>query len=168
MEIFIAILGDALFAAVAAIGFGAVSCPPRRSFKWIAALGALGHSARFVLMTYAGLDIATSSLVAGLTIGFGAVWPGIRERIPMTCLYIPALLPMIPGIYAYKTVFSLILFMQHLHDQALATEYMQAFFLNATVTVGVVFLLAVGATIPLFIFRKQAFCMTRRKRADAR
>lgn len=34
----------------------------------------------------------------------------------MTALYIPALLPMVPGIYAYKTVFSLIMFLQSLND----------------------------------------------------
>ena len=33
----------------------------------------------------------------------------------MTVLYIPALLPMVPGIYAYKTVFALIMFLQSLN-----------------------------------------------------
>ncbi len=161
MEIFLSILGDALFAAVAAIGFGAVSQPPKRSFKWIALLGAIGHSIRYVLMTYFGVEIGAASLAGGLSIGFCSVWPGLRERIPMTCLYIPALLPMIPGIYAYKTVFSLLLFMQNLKDSVKASEYMNTFFLNATVTVSVVFMLAIGATIPLFIFHRKAFSMTR-------
>ena len=58
------ILTDGFFAAVAGIGFGAISDPPLRAFKMIAILAALGHACRFCLMTYLGVDIATGSLAA--------------------------------------------------------------------------------------------------------
>ena len=48
------ILTDGFFAAVAGIGFGAISDPPLRAFKMIAILAALGHACRFCLMTYLG------------------------------------------------------------------------------------------------------------------
>ena len=67
------ILLDGLFAAVAAIGFGAVSDPPMRAFPRIALLAAAGHALRFSLMNYAGVDIATASLAAAVTIGMGTV-----------------------------------------------------------------------------------------------
>ena len=41
------ILLDGLFAAVAAIGFGAISDPPMRAFPRIALLAAIGHALRF-------------------------------------------------------------------------------------------------------------------------
>lgn len=104
------ILLDGLFAAVAAIGFGAISDPPMRAFPRIALLAAIGHALRFTLIHCAALDIATASLFAAFAIGMGSLWLGRGVRCPMTCLYIPALLPMVPGIYAYKTVFSLIMF----------------------------------------------------------
>ena len=85
----------------------------------------------------------------------------------MTVLYIPALLPMIPGIYAYKAVFSLILFLQALDDPTLEVQYMQQFFLNATVSLSVIALLASGATLPIFIFNRQAFSLTRKIRRKA-
>ena len=94
------ILSDALFAAVAGIGFGAISDPPLKAFKMIALLAAVGHTCRFCLMTYAGIDIATASLAAAFLIGFGSLWLGKKVYCPMTVLYIPALLPMIPGRYA--------------------------------------------------------------------
>ena len=94
------ILTDGFFAAVAGIGFGAISDPPLRAFKMIAILAALGHACRFCLMTYLGVDIATGSLFAGLVIGFGSLWLGKKVYCPMTVLYIPALLPMIPGKFA--------------------------------------------------------------------
>ena len=53
------ILLDGLFAAIAAIGFGAVSDPPMRAFPRIALLAAMGHALRFCLMHYFSVDIAT-------------------------------------------------------------------------------------------------------------
>ena len=40
----LAILSDGFFAAVAAVGFGAVSDPPMRAFPAIALLAAVGHA----------------------------------------------------------------------------------------------------------------------------
>ena len=40
------ILTDGFFAAVAGIGFGAISDPPLRAFKMIAILAALGHATK--------------------------------------------------------------------------------------------------------------------------
>ena len=89
---------------------------------------------------------------------------GKAIRCPMTALYIPALLPMVPGIYAYKTVFSLIMFLQSLNDPGEGLQYMQQFFLNATVSLSVIALLAAGATLPIFVFNHQAFSLTRRRK----
>lgn len=155
------ILTDGLFAAIAAIGFGAISDPPMRAFPRIALLAAVGHATRFCLMNYADIDIATASLCAALLIGLGSLWLGKSIHCPMTVLYIPALLPMIPGIYAYKTVFALIMFLQSLSDPVLSVEYMQAFFLNATISFSVIFMLATGATLPAFVFNRRAYSLTR-------
>ena len=86
---------DGFFAAVAAVGFGAVSDPPMRAFPRIALLAAVGHALRFSMMNYAGVDIASASLCAAMVIGFGSLWLGRGVRCPMTVLYIPALLPMV-------------------------------------------------------------------------
>ena len=161
------ILSDGFFAALAGVGFGAISDPPLKAFRYIALLAAIGHACRFCLITYAGVDISTGSLIGALLIGFGSLWLGRKVRCPMTVLYIPALLPMIPGIYAYKAVFSLILFLQALDDPTLEVQYMQQFFLNATVSLSVIALLASGATLPIFIFNRQAFSLTRKIRRKA-
>ena len=158
------ILLDGFFAAIAAIGFGAISDPPMRAFPRIALLAAVGHALRYCLMNYADVDIASASLCASITIGLGSLWLGQGIHCPMTVLYIPALLPMVPGIYAYKTVFALIMLMQHTAESDAARQYMDAFLLNATVTVSVVFMLAVGSTVPILLFRRRAFSLTRRRK----
>lgn len=161
--IFADIVSDGAFAAVAAMGFGAISDPPMRAFPRIALLAAAGHALRFCLMNYASVDIATASFCAALLIGFGSLPLGRGIRCPMTVLYIPALLPMVPGTYAYKTVFSLIMFMHSLNTEGQGVEYMQQFFLNATVSLSVIALLAAGATLPVFIFKGKAYSLTRKK-----
>ena len=158
------IFTDGLFAAIAAVGFGAISDPPIRTFPRIALLAAAGHALRFVLMHYGAMDITLSSFCAAVLIGFGSLWLGQGAHCPMTALYIPALLPMVPGIYAYKTVFSLIMFLQSTGEPTLGPRYMELFFLNATVTLCTVALLAAGATLPIFIFTRRAYSLTRRKR----
>lgn len=152
---------DALFAGVAGFGFGLLSNPPRRAFLYIGLLAAIAHALRFCLMSYASIDIATSSFFAALSAGFLSLPFARTIYVPMTVLYIPALLPMVPGIYAYKTVFSLIMFLHSLNDPNQGMEYMELFFLNGSVTFSVIALMTVGATLPNLIFKKLAFSMTR-------
>ena len=128
------IITDGLLAAIAAVGFGAISYPPRKAFKYIAILAAAGHALRYTLMNYAGMDIASSSFCASLAIGLLALWFGRLSHCPLTVLYIPALLPMIPGMYAYKSVYALVKLMQNLGDYTMSDIYINQFFVNATVT----------------------------------
>lgn len=156
------ILSDGLFAAMAGVGFGAISDPPLRAFPFIALLAAVGHAFRFCLMEFFGVDIATASLLSALVIGFGSLWLGKKTYCPMTVLYIPALLPMIPGKFAYRMVFSQIMFLQTMDLPEERMQYMEMFFSNGMVTCTVIFMLAVGATLPIFLFSRRAFSMTRR------
>ena len=158
------IISDGLFAAVAAMGFGSISDPPMRAFRYIAILAAVGHATRYCLMTFLGVDIATASLIAAFIIGTGSVWFGKKVFCPMTVLYIPALLPMVPGTYAYKTVFSLIMFLQEISSPTQGSEYMQAMIYNGAVSFSVIFMLAIGATLPIFLLRERANSMTRGSR----
>ncbi len=155
------IISDGLFAAVAAMGFGSISDPPLRAFPYIAILAAAGHAARYCLMNFLGVDIVTASLVAAFIIGTGSVFFGRKVFCPMTVLYIPALLPMVPGTYAYKTVFSLIMFFQEISSPTKGNEYLQEMIYNGAVSFSVLFMLAVGATIPVFLLRERANSMTR-------
>ena len=155
------IISDGLFAAVAAMGFGAISDPPLRAFPYIALLAAVGHATRYCLMTFLGVDIATASLAAAFVIGTGSVWCGKRVFCPMTTLYIPALLPMVPGTYAYKTVFSMIMFFLDINSTTQGSQYLQSMIFNGAVSFSVLFMLAVGATLPVFLLREKANSMTR-------
>ena len=60
------VAADAIGAAIAAIGFSVISNPPRRVIPCTAILAAIGHSIRFVLLQYAGLDLASASFISAI------------------------------------------------------------------------------------------------------
>lgn len=161
--IFFNILSDAFFAALAGIGFSAISNPQWRTFPYIALMAAMGHACRYSAMNFGGLDISTGSLVGAMVIGFGSIWLGKRIHSPMTVISIPALLPMIPGKFAYNMVFSQLMFLQTMDNAADRLKYMEMFFSNTMVTCSVVFMLAAGAILPMFLFPSRAFSLTRHK-----
>ena len=164
MSIPLAIISDGLFAAIAAIGFGSISNISKNSFLGCAILAATGHMTRFVLMEYFGVHIVQASFFAGLAIGLLSLPVAKWRKCPVEALSFPALLPMIPGKFAYNMVFSLIMCLQtankpELHDKYIKMQEM--FFSNTLVASTVIFMLAVGATFPMFLFPHRAFSLTR-------
>lgn len=98
LEVIVDVVLDGLFAAAAAIGFGAISDPGVKTFPYIALLAAVGHALRFSLINYAGVDIVTASLGASVSMGMLSLPLGRACHTPMTCLLIPALLPMVGNV----------------------------------------------------------------------
>lgn len=158
------LLLDMIFAAIAGMGFGAISTPSVRCFKYIGILAAVGHVARYMLLNYVEVDIASASFAGALIVGFGGLFLGKMAKVPITVLCIPALLPMIPGKFAYNMVFSLIMFMQNLDNPALKSNYMDMFFSNGMITSTTLFLLAAGVTLPMLLFPRFALSFTRKTR----
>lgn len=155
------IFQDAFFAAIAAIGFAAISRPPRRAYLWCALIAAVGHSLRFVLMGAPfGVHIVAASLAASFCIGLLAVFVSPHAKFPAeTCLF-PALLPMIPGIYAYKAFGALALCLAAQGQAA----FNRAFFLfasNALTCSCILLCMVVGANLPIFMFKRVSFQATR-------
>ncbi len=161
MEILLALLKDGVLAAIAAIGFAVISDPPRKTIAFAALLAAIGHVIRYSLTNFAHFDLMTSSFFGALAIGFCCLGLAYWLHCPTTTLYIPALLPMIPGMYAYRTIFAITQFMQCTANTTEAMHYMLEVFTNGMVTFAVVFALAVGATLPTLLLRRWCFQMTR-------
>lgn len=154
------IFQDGFFAAIAAVGFASISHPPRNAYAWCAVIAAVGHAVRYVLTTLLAVHIIAASTLAAFTIGLLAVYAAPRAKCPAeTCLF-PALLPMIPGMYAYRTVEGLLLCLYHSEEAAFMHNiYMLAYngFTCAFIVLGMV----LGATIPIYLFKKISFRATR-------
>lgn len=161
MAIFVNILQDALFSAIAAIGFAAISRPPRKAFLYCALTAAAGHSLRYTLMLGCiGLHIIPATLIAAFLIGVLAVAVSPISRIPAETYLFPSLLPMIPGIYAYKTFAGLALCIFSGSQQ----EFLRNFYIlgyNGFTCCSILLSMVVGAVVPIFLFKKISFQATR-------
>lgn len=156
------VLQDALFAAIAAIGFAAISNPPKKAYLFCAIIAAVGHSARYLLMNSSMFDIhiVAASGIAAFIVGTLAVILSPYGKMPAeTCLF-PSLLPMIPGIYAYKAFGGLMMCLSHEGE----SEFEHYFFLFANNGLTCLFILlgmVVGGTLPIFLFKNISFQATR-------
>ncbi|MBQ8520522.1 MAG: threonine/serine exporter family protein [Bacteroides sp.] len=156
------ILQDAFFSAIAAIGFASISNPPRAVYGCCALTAAVGHSCRYVLMNngWYALHIIPASTLAAFVIGTLAVFLAPRIKCPAESCFSPALLPMIPGMYAYRTIKALLicLFQQ---EETRFTHYFYLLASNGLTCTFIILGMVIGATIPVFLFKKVSFRATR-------
>lgn len=152
---------DGLFAAIAAIGFASISLPPRRAFAYCGVIAAVGHSARYILMSpLAEVHIIPSTLIASFLVGLMSVLISHFSKIPPETYLIPSLLPMIPGIYAYKTFGGLALCLLSDTEET----FNHAFYLssyNGVMCCCLLLCMVIGAVSPIFLLGRISFQATR-------
>lgn len=157
-------IADGLFAAVAGTGFAIISNPPRKALLISAFLACVGHAIRYFMMHDPNImmDQAMASAIAGLGIGLLAIQFGMRIHYPSECFAFPSLLPMVPGMFAYKAVIALINMVRT--SENYTVEYVSQFFHYGMLTTIVMFGMVIGCVIPIFIFHRQSFSVTRIKK----
>lgn len=156
------ILEDAFFAAIAGIGFASISDPPRNAYKYCALISAVGHAMRYLLMNNSLMpcSLIAASFVASLTIGFMAVVAACYAKCPPETFSFPSLLPMIPGMYAYKTVGAIVMCLST-QDEALFNHYLYLCTSNGFTCAFDILGMVLGATVPILILKKVSFRVTR-------
>lgn len=156
----LSILEDCFFAAIAAIGFGSISNVPYKAFYGCAALAAAGHGIRTLLMGQFGMAIAPASFIGALVIGFLSIPVSSHYKAPAESMSFPALLPMIPGMYAYRTVQAFLMCVQ-IDTEDTFMHYFYQLSYNGFICGLVILLMFLGVTVPIFCFGKYAFSATR-------
>lgn len=161
-DIFINIIEDGLFAAIAAIGFSSISNTPRRAYPMCALIAAAGHAIRYVLIQpeFGNMHIILASTLASFAIGVLAVLFVSRIKCPAEVCFFPALLPMIPGMYAYRTIEALLSCLYHTQEE-LFGHYFYLFAYNGLTCSFIILGMVIGATAPVFLFKKLSFTATR-------
>lgn len=156
------ILEDGMFAAMAAIGFSSISHTPSRMYFICALAAAIGHSLRMILMSpeILGMNIIPASALAALAVGIVSVLMAPMVKAPAEACLFPALLPMIPGMYAYRTIEALVGCLSAT-DQAAYSHYSYLLGFNCLTCVFVVVAMVIGANIPVFALRRISFQATR-------
>lgn len=153
---------DALFAAMAAIGFASISHTPVRVYAVCALAAAAAHACRFLLMMpeAGGMHIVLASTVAAFLAGMVAVGCAPLVKVPAEASLFPALLPMIPGMYAYRAVQGLAGCLSCPEETGFG-HYLHMFGYNGLTAGAIVLGMVIGANIPVFMLRKLSYQATR-------
>lgn len=162
MDIALKILQDAFFAAIAAIGFAAVSNPPKKAFIFCAIIAAIAHSLRYILINLFDWHIVAATTVASFVIGVLAVAISPKTKIPSETYLYPSLLPMIPGIYAYRTFGAMMMCLFYDAENSFG-HYFYLLCDNGMTCFFILLGMTVGATLPMFLLSDIAFTATRHK-----
>ena len=153
---------DALFSAMAAIGFSSISHTPQRAYILCAVAAAAGHSLRFLLTMPGGteMNIIAAATIAAFIVGVIAVFVAKVIKVPAEACLFPALLPMIPGLYACRAFEGFVGCLSNL-DESLFSHNLYLFVSNGMTCGAIVIGMAIGANIPIFLMKKISFQVTR-------
>lgn len=158
---FFLLLKDGIFAAIAAIGFSSISNPPKRVFFPCALIAAFGHMTRYWLMNVQDFHLTYASLIASLVIGLLSLPAAKAIKAPAECISFPALLPMVPGMYAYRFVQSVVQCLAA-HGEDTFMHYLYLLKMNWMTCMLTIIAMVVGALLPIFIFKKFSFTVTKK------
>lgn len=145
-------LEKGIWLGIAAIGFAILFNVPRRALFSIFVIGALGGLTKFLMLEYK-IGIVLAVLCGASLIGFLSVFAAHRRNCPPITFAIPAVIPMIPGMFAYKAMIGFI----QLTSENDPIAYSKTFFdavNNGLTAFFVLMVLATGVAIPLLITRK--------------
>ena len=149
-----AAMADAAFAFVACVGFALISNPPVRICLIAGILAGAGHMTRFLLE--GSIGIALGSLCGATLISLLSIPCARRWHTPAELFAFPALLPMIPGMFAYKTILATLRFLGS-DKGPLREALLSDIFFNGLTTFFVMCGLVIGAIVPLFAFHRDSF-----------
>ena len=148
MDTLLLLLNDAFFSAIPAMGFAMLFNVPRRYLLYCALAGAIGHSSRTLMLQF-GLPIEWATFAAAGIIGMVTIAFAKRHLAPPLLYAVAAIIPMIPGSYAYNTVIALV---QLTAQSQLSTELWEQVVTKGLKTVFILGALSVGLAMPSLLY----------------
>lgn len=148
MDTLLLLLNDAFFSSIPAMGFAMLFNVPRRYLLYCALAGAIGHSSRTLMLQF-GLPIEWATFAAAGIIGMVTIAFAKRHLAPPLLYAVAAIIPMIPGSYAYNTVIALV---QLTAQSQLSTELWEQVVTNGLKTVFILGALSVGLAMPSLLY----------------
>ena len=141
---------DAVFSALAAIGYALLFNVPTRMAWACVVCGVASHTTR-TLGVHLGVDIISGSLIGALIVGFLAQGFARYFHAPSAAFAFPGVVAMVPGAYAFRAVISSLQIVHGAATPQLATD---TFALGLTVML-MVGAIAIGIAAPAFFVPNQ-------------
>ena len=146
------ILLDAFWSGIAAVGFAVLFNVPRSLLVGCLLTGALGHSVRALLMSF-GLSIEWGTLIGATLVGFCAKWLANRTNSPSAIFSIAGGIPMVPGVFAYRTMIA-VLSIATATDPDVSNTLLIEASTNAIKTTLILAAIAIGIAAPTLLFQR--------------
>jgi uncharacterized membrane protein YjjB (DUF3815 family) len=153
MTDFISIFIKACCCSCAAIGFGILFNTPRSILLFIGVGGFLAGLVKFVLMDSAiGSGIILGTAAAAGTVGIVNTLIALKQKKPPVIFLIPSVIPLIPGVFAYRTMLGLMKLAYTSNEEYVyvLSETVR----NGVLTLFVVMAIAIGMVIPMLMLEK--------------
>ncbi|MBC8051766.1 MAG: threonine/serine exporter family protein [Sphingobacteriaceae bacterium] len=148
------LLEKGLWFGIAAVGFAVLFNVPVRTLAPVFIMGALGGLTKTIMLQLE-LNVIVSTLAGATIVGFLSIPFAHKKHAPPPIFAIPAVIPMVPGILAYRMMLGLI----NLAGEVNPETYQQI--LSETVNNGmkvmlILMSLAGGVGVPMLITRKES------------
>lgn len=148
------ILGKGIWAGIAAIGFAVLFNVPQRTLTPICFLACLGTIVKYTIMHY-GLSIIFASFLGSVVIGIFALYTARNFYAPPLVFSIPAVIPMVPGVFTYNMMLGFIK-LSNITDKEEFVEVLSFTTTNGLKALFILMGLATGVAIPMLIARKES------------
>lgn len=151
MELLVSLGDHMIFAAIPALGFALVFNVPVKTLIYCALLGAIAYGTRYILM-HNGLAIEWSTFFAATLIGMIGVRVAHKLKTHPKVFTVAAVIPMIPGVYAFKAMIALV----EMNNTGYSAQLMSVMTENYVRAMFIIAGLAVGLALPgLLFYRKR-------------
>ena len=138
----------------AAVGFAILFNVPQRTIWLIFLMGALGGALKVLTMTFGG-SIILGSFLGAMLVGFISIGAAHFRHSPPFVFSIPAVIPMVPGAFAYRTMLGIIKLTGSV-DNTIFVKTMEETVNNGLKAGFVLMALAFGVSAPMLFTRRQS------------
>ena len=139
---------------LAAVGFAVLFNVPTRTLVPIFVMGAFGGLTKAIMLHYE-INVIGASFAGATLIGFISIFFAHEKHAPPPIFAIPAVIPMVPGIFAYRMMIGLISLAGKL-DNTAYTRIMSETTNNGLKVMFILMGLATGVGLPMLITRKDS------------
>ncbi|MCB0639205.1 MAG: threonine/serine exporter family protein [Lewinella sp.] len=150
----LAFLERSFWFGVAALGFAILFNVPKRTLLLITLMAALGGSLKSLCLHF-GDHVVLGTLAGAVFIGFASIYAAHRKHAPPFIFAIPAVIPMVPGSFAYYTMRDIILLANET-DPAQFVQLLDSGLSNGFKTLFILIAIAIGVSAPMLLTRRDS------------
>lgn len=138
----------------AAIGFAILFNVPKRTLWVTFLLGALGGAAK-LLTLHLGGGIILASFAGAMLVGFLSIGAAHFKHAPPFVFAIPAVIPMVPGAFAYRMMLGIIRLTENI-DPSTFNQLLEETIHNGLNAFFILMALSLGVSAPMLLTRRES------------